>query len=140
MYLSNLFQTEKYLKQPMTDGESDYLFPDETGAALGTERGDGDQRRLAFVRELRADMNKISDDIAGHGAQMYLDKKLDYYRLEFNGKTVIKFSVGTWKNYSLSMKVNLLKNALRAIIARIEKKESERLEKWKLAKITEPRE
>ena len=114
MYLSNLFQTEEYLKQPMTDGGSDYLFPDETGAA-------GDQRRSAFTRELRADMKKVFDDITGHGAQMYLDKKLGYYRLEFNGKTVIKFSVGTWKNYSLSMKVNLLKNALRAIIARIEK-------------------
>lgn len=121
MYLSNLFQTEEYLKQPMTDGGSDYLFPDETGAALGAERGDGDQRRSAFTRELRADMKKVFDDITGHGAQMYLDKKLGYYRLEFNGKTVIKFSVGTWKNYSLSMKVNLLKNALRAIIARIEK-------------------
>ena len=105
----------------MTDGESDYLFPDETGARLGAERGDGDQRREAFVRELRADMNKISDDITGHGAQMYLDKKQGYYRLEFNGKDVMKFSVGTWKTYSLSMKVNLLKNALRAIIARIEK-------------------
>lgn len=135
MRLSNLFQTEKYLKQPMIDRESDYLFPDEAGATVGSQKGDGDQRRLAFNRELRAAMNKISDDITGHGAQMYLDKKLDYYRLEFRNKTVVKFSVGTWEGYSLSMKVNLLKNALRAIISRIEKKESERLEKWKLAKI-----
>ena len=131
MYLSNLFQTEKYLKQPMVDRESDYLFPDEAGATVGSQKGDGDQRRLAFNRELRADMNKISDDITGHGAQMYLDKKLGYYRLEFENKTVVKFSVGTWEGYSLSMKINLLKNALRAIIERIEKEDSQRLERLK---------
>jgi hypothetical protein len=124
----------------MTDGESDYLFPDETGAALGAERGDGDQRRLAFVRELKVSWKKVSDDLTGHGAKMYLDKKVGYYRLEFKDATVVKFSVGTWKGYSLSMKINLLKNALRSIINRIEKEENERLEKWKLAKITEPRE
>ena len=140
MYLSNLFQTEKYLKHPMTDGESDYLFPDEEGASVGSNRGDGDQRRLAFTRELRADMKKVSDDITGHGAQMYHDKRVGYYRLDFKGATVVKFSVGTWEGYSLSMKINLLKNALRSIINRIEKEENERLEKWKLAKITEPRE
>ena len=132
MYLSNLFKEEKYLNSPMTDGESDYLFPDETGAALGTETGDGDQRRVAFARELRANIKKISDDITGHGAQMYLDKKLGYYRLEFENKTVVKFSVGTWEGYSLSMKINLLKNALRTIIIRIENEESRRLEKWKM--------
>jgi len=64
---------------------------------------------------------------------MYLDKKLGYYRLEFENKTVVKFSVGTWEGYSLSMKINLLKNALRTIIDRIEKEEIERLEKRKLA-------
>ena len=132
MHLSNLFQTEKYLKQPMVDRESDYLFPDETGAALGTEKGDGDQRRLAFDNELRVNRKKVSDDITGHGAKMYLDKKRGYYRFEFKGKTIVKFSVGTWEGYSLSMKVNLLKNVLRIIINRIEKEETQRLEKRKL--------
>ena len=139
MYLSNLFKGEKYLRQPMVDGESDYLLLGERGVGVGTQQGDGDQRRLAFSRELRADMNKISDDIKGHGAQMYVDKKLGYYRLEFKAKTVIKFSVGRWESSSLSMKVNILKNALRTIIARIDNEESERLKKWKLDKILKPR-
>lgn len=132
MYLSNLFQTEKYLKHPMVDKESDYLFPDEKGATVGTQRGDGDQRRLAFDRELKVSRKKVSDDITGHGAKMYLDKKVGYYRLEFKGTTVVKFSVGTWEGYSLSMKINLLKNALRTIINRIEKEETQRLERQKL--------
>ncbi len=117
----------------MTDGESDYLFPDEEGASAGSNRGDGDQRRLAFTRELRASMKKVSGDITGHGAQMYHDKKAGYYRLDFKGATVVKFSVGTWEAYSLSMKINLLKNALRSIINRIEKEETERIEKRRLA-------
>jgi len=139
MYLSNLFKGDKYLRQPMVDGESDYLLLGERGVGVGTQQGDGDQRRLAFSRELRADMNKISDDIKGHGAQMYLDKKRGYYRLEFKAKTVMKFSVGRWESSSLSMKVNILKNALRTIIARIDNEESERLKKWKLDKILKPR-
>tara|TARA_B110001454_G_C12606350_1_gene386750 strand:- start:132 stop:542 length:411 start_codon:yes stop_codon:yes gene_type:complete len=134
MYLSNLFHTEEYLNSPMADGESDYLFPDETGAALGTTKGDGDQRRLAFDNELRANIKKIFDDITGHGAQMYLDKKVGYYRLEFKDKTVVKFSVERWNGYSLSMRANLFKNALRTIIVRIENEESHRLEKWKMMK------
>ena len=120
MYLSNLFQTEKYLNRPMADGESDYLFPDETGATVGTQKGDGDQRRLAYDNELRATIKKLSVDIMEHGGQMYLDKKAGYYRLEFKDKTVVKFSVGTWNGYSLSMRANLLKNAMRTIIVRIE--------------------
>jgi len=124
MFLSNLFQTEKYLKQPMVDGESDYLPLGERGAAVGAIKGDGDQRRLAFDRELRASIKKISDDITGHGGQMYLDKKLGYYRLEFKDKTVVKFSVGRWENSSLSMKVHLLKYAMRTIIVRIENERS----------------
>ena len=120
MYLSNLFQTEKYLKHPMVDGESDFLPRDERGAGVGTQKGDGDQRRLAFDRELRASITKVMEDIAAHGAQMYLDKKAGYYRLEFKDKTVVKFSVGTWNGYSLSMRANLLKNAMRTIIVRIE--------------------
>ena len=124
MYLSNLFRNEKYLKSPMVDDQSDYLPPAESGAALGSNRGDGDQARLAFDRELRDSLKKVSDDITGHGGQMFLDKKMGYYRLEFKGKTVTKFSVGTWKTYNLSMKINLLKNSLRTIISRIEKEES----------------
>ena len=120
MYLSNLFQTEKYLKHPMVDGESDFLPRDERGAGVGTQKGDGDQRRLAFDRDLRASITKVMEDIAAHGAQMYLDKKVGYYRLEFKDKTVVKFSVGTWNGYSLSMRANLLKNAMRTIIVRIE--------------------
>ena len=134
MFLSNLFKNEKYLKSPMADGESDYLYPSEIGAALGKNKGDGDQLRLSFDRELRAKMKQVTDDISGHGAQMYLDKKAGYYRLEFNERTVIKFSVGIWQTYNLSMKVGLLKNALRIIVARIEKAETERLEKWKVNK------
>ena len=118
----------------MADGESDYIYPYERGAALGKNKGDGDQLRLAFDRELRAKMKQVTDDISGHGAQMYLDKKAGYYRLEFNERTVIKFSVGIWQTYNLSMKVGLLKNALRIIVARIEKAETERLEKWKVNK------
>ena len=124
MYLSNLFRNEKYLKSPMVDDQSDYLPPAESGAALGSNRGDGDQARLAFDRELRDSLKKVSDDITGHGGQMFLDKKMGYYRLEFKGKTVTKFSVVTWKTYNLSMKINLLKNSLRTIISRIEKEES----------------
>ena len=124
MYLSNLFRNEKYLKSPMVDDQSDYLPPAESGAALGSNKGDGDQARLAFDRELRASLKKVSDDIAEHGGQMYMDKKKGYYRLVFKGKTVTKFSVGTWKTYNLSMKINLLKNSLRTIISRIEKEES----------------
>lgn len=134
MFLSNLFKNEKYLRFPMADGESDYIYPYERGAALGKNKGDGDQLRLAFDRELRAKMKQVTDDISGHGAQMYLDKKAGYYRLEFNERTVIKFSVGIWQTYNLSMKVGLLKNALRIIVARIEKAETERLEKWKVNK------
>ena len=134
MFLSNLFKNEKYLKSPMADGESDYLYPSEIGAGLGKNRGDGDQARVAFNRELRAKMKQVTDDISGHGAQMYLDKKAGYYRLEFNERTVIKFSIGRWKTFNLSMKVGLLKNALRIIIARIEKAESERLAKWNVNK------
>ena len=125
MYLSNLFRNEKYLKSPMVDDQSDYLPPAESGAALGSNKGDGDQARLAFDRELRASLKKVSDDIAEHGGQMYMDKKKGYYRLVFKGKTVTKFSVGTWKTYNLSMKINLLKNSLRTIISRIEKEESQ---------------
>ena len=125
MYLSNLFRNEKYLKSPMVDGESDYLHPAESGAALGSNKGDGDQARLAFDRELRASLKKVSDDIAEHGGQMYMDKKKGYYRLVFKDKTVTKFSVGTWKTYNLSMKINLLKNALRTIIARITEEEGD---------------
>ena len=124
MYLSNLFRNEKYLKSPMVDDQSDYLPPAESGAALGSNKGDGDQARLAFDRELRDSLKKVSDDITGHGGQMFLDKKMGYYRLEFKGKTVTKFGVGTWKTYNLSMKINLLKNSLRTIISRIEKEES----------------
>ena len=124
MYLSNLFRNEKYLKSPMVDDQSDYLPPAESGAALGSNKGDGDQARLAFDRELRASLKKVSDDITEHGGQMYMDKKKGYYRLVFKGKTVTKFSVGTWKTYNLSMKINLLKNSLRTIITRIEKEES----------------
>ena len=125
MYLSNLFRNEKYLKSPMVDDQSDYLPPAESGAGLGSNKGDGDQARLAFDRELRASLKKVSDDITEHGGQMFLDKKKGYYRLEFKGKTVTKFSVGTWKTYNLSMKINLLKNSLRTIISRIEKEESQ---------------
>tara|TARA_R110002051_G_scaffold254078_1_gene313026 strand:- start:248 stop:628 length:381 start_codon:yes stop_codon:yes gene_type:complete len=124
MYLSNLFQTEKYLKQPMVDGESDYLPIGERGAAVGAIKGDGDQRRLAFDRELRASITKVMEDIAAHGAQMYLDKKLGYYRLEFKDKTVVKFSVSRWNGFSLSMRANLLKNAMRTIIVCIENERS----------------
>lgn len=124
MYLSNLFKGEKYLRQPMVDGESDYLPPGERGAAVGAIKGDGDQRRLAFDRELRASITKVMEDIAAHGAQMYLDKKLGYYRLEFKDKTVVKFSVGRWNGFSLSMRANLLKNAMRTIIVRIENERS----------------
>ena len=120
MYLSNLFRNEKYLKSPMVDDQSDYLPPAESGAGLGSNKGDGDQARLAFDRELRASLKKVSDDITEHGGQMYMDKKKGYYRLVFKGKTVTKFSVGTWKTYNLSMKINLLKNSLRTIISRIE--------------------
>ena len=134
MFLSNLFKNEKYLKSPMADGESDYLYPSEIGAALGKNKGDGDQLRLSFDRELRAKMKKVADDIAGHGAQMYLDKKAGYFRLEFNDQTVIRFSVGRWKTYNLSMRVNLFKNALRIIIARIEKAATARLAKFKVNK------
>ena len=119
-----VFDEARYLKSPMVDGESDYLHPAESGVALGSQRGDGDQLRLAFDRELRAKQRRLFDDIAGHGGQMYLDKKAGYFRLEFKGKTVTKFSVGTWKTYNLSMKINLLKNSLRTIISRIEKEKS----------------
>jgi len=124
VYLSNLFRNEKYLKSPMVDDQSDYLPPAESGAGLGSNKGDGDQARLAFDRELRASLKKVSDDITEHGGQMYMDKKKGYYRLVFKGKTVTKFSVGTWKTYNLSMKINLLKNSLRTIISRIEKEKS----------------
>ena len=124
MYLSNLFQTEKYLKHPMVDGESDFLPRDERGAGVGTQKGDGDQRRLAFDRDLRASITKVMEDIAAHGAQMYLDKKVGYYRLEFKDKTVVKFSVERWNGYSLSMRANLLKNAMRTIIVCIENERS----------------
>ena len=134
MYLTDLFIDETYLKHPMAERDSDYLPPSERGAALGKNKGDGDQLRLSFDRELRAKMKQVTDDIAGHGAQMYLDKKAGYFRLEFNERTVIKFSVGRWKTFNLSMRVNLLKNALRIIVARIEKAETERLEKWKVNK------
>ena len=127
-----VFDEERYLRYPMADGESDYIYPYERGAALGKNKGDGDQLRLAFDRELRAKMKEVTGDISGHGAQMYLDKKAGYFRLEFNERTVIKFSVGRWKTYNLSMKVNLLKNALRTIISRIEKAETERLAKFKV--------
>ena len=119
-----VFDEERYLKSPMVDGESDYLFPDEKEVALGSQRGDGDQARLAFDRELRTSLKKVTADIAGHGGQMYMDKKKGYYRLVFKDKTVTKFSVGTWKTYNLSMKINLLKNSLRTIISRIEKEKS----------------
>ena len=128
MHLSNLFQTEKYLKQPMADGESDYLFPDERGAALGTERGDGDQRRLAFDRDLIADIKRLNNDINGHGARMFYDKDLDRYRLSFRGETIKKFSGYTWKKYSLSMKLNLLKNLRRIIIKRVVETRKKELE------------
>jgi len=120
-----VFDEERYLKSPMVDGESDYLFPDEKEVALGSQRGDGDQLRLAFDRELRASLKKVSDDITEHGGQMYMDKKKGYYRLVFKDKTVTKFSVGTWKTYNLSMKINLLKNSLRTIIARITEEEGD---------------
>jgi hypothetical protein len=120
-----VFDEERYLKSPMVDGESDYLFPDEKEVALGSQRGDGDQLRLAFNRELRASLKKVTADIAGHGGQMYMDKKKGYYRLVFKDKTVTKFSVGTWKTYNLSMKINLLKNSLRTIIARITEEEGD---------------
>ena len=119
-----VFDEERYLKSPMVDGESDYLFPDEKEVALGSQRGDGDQARLAFDRELRTSLKKVTADITGHGGQMYMDKKKGYYRLVFKDKTVTKFSVGTWKTYNLSMKINLLKNSLRTIISRIEKEKS----------------
>jgi len=118
----------------MADGESDYIYPYEREATLGSQRGDGDQLRLAFDRELRAKMKQVTDDISGHGAQMYFDKKAGYYRLEFNDQTVIRFSVGRWKTFNLSMRVNLFKNALRIIITRIEKAETERLAKFKVNK------
>ena len=118
-----VFDEERYLKSPMVDGESDYLFPDEKEVALGSQRGDGDQARLAFDRELRTSLKKVTADITGHGGQMYMDKKKGYYRLVFKDKTVTKFSVGTWKTYNLSMKINLLKNSLRTIIARITEEE-----------------
>ena len=120
-----VFDEERYLKSPMVDGESDYLFPDEKEVALGSQRGDGDQLRLAFDRELRASLKKVSDDITEHGGQMYMDKKKGYYRLVFKGKTVTKFGVGIWKTYNLSMKINLLKNSLRTIIARITEEEGD---------------
>ena len=120
-----VFDEERYLKSPMVDGESDYLFPDEKEVALGSQRGDGDQLRLAFDRELRASLKKVSDDITGHGGQMYMDKKMGYYRLVFKDKTVTKFGVGIWKTYNLSMKINLLKNSLRTIIARITEEEGD---------------
>mgnify|MGYP003133320359 FL=1 len=120
-----VFDEERYLKSPMVDGESDYLFPDEKEVALGSQRGDGDQARLAFDRELRTSLKKVTADIAGHGGQMYMDKKAGYYRLEFKGKTVTKFGVGIWKTYNLSMKINLLKNSLRTIIARITEEEGD---------------
>ena len=132
MYLTDLFIDETYLKHPMAERDSDYLPPSERGAGLGKNRGDGDQARVAFNRELRAKMKEVTGDISGHGAQMYLDKKAGYYRLEFNDQTVIRFSVGRWKTFNLSMRVNLLKNALRIIMARIEKAETERLAKWKV--------
>jgi hypothetical protein len=108
----------------MVDGESDYLPIGERGAAVGAIKGDGDQRRLAFDRELRASITKVMEDIAAHGAQMYLDKKLGYYRLEFKDKTVVKFSVSRWNGFSLSMRANLLKNAMRTIIVCIENERS----------------
>ena len=120
-----VFDEERYLKSPMVDDQSDYLPPAESGAGLGSNKGDGDQARLAFDRELRASLKKVSDDIAEHGGQMYMDKKKGYYRLVFKDKTVTKFSVGTWKTYNLSMKINLLKNSLRTIIARITEEEGD---------------
>ena len=130
MRLTDLFIDETYLKHPMAERESDYLPPSERGAGLGKNKGDATQLRAAFTRELKAKMKEVTDDISGHGAQMYIDKKAGYYRLEFNGKTVIKFSTSKWQNYNLSMRVNLLKNALRIIIARIEKEQTERLKKY----------
>ena len=132
MRLQNLFGDEKYLKQPMPDGESDYLHPADRAVGVGTQKGDGDQRRKAYDRELMEKFRKVSDDVTGHGGQMYVDKKLGYYRLEFEGKTVKKFSIGTWKNYSLSLKTNLFQNALRIIIKRIEGRDAERLSRWKV--------
>ena len=134
MHLQNLFGDEKYLKDPMADGESDYLHPSDRSVGVGAQRGDGDQRRQAYNRDLMEKFKKISADIQGHGGQMYVDNKLGYYRLEFGGKTIKKFSIGTWKNYSLSLKTNLFKNALRIIIKRIEDRDAERLARWKVDK------
>ena len=138
MHLQNLFGDEKYLKDPMADGESDYLHPSDRSVGVGAQRGDGDQLRKAYDRDLMEKFKKISADIQGHGGQMYVDNKLGYYRLEFEGKTVVKFSVGTWKNYSLSMKTNLVKNALRTIIKRIENQDAERLVRWKIDNMKNP--
>ena len=120
MYLSNLFKEDRYLKTPMVDSESDYILLVERGAGVGTQRGDGDQRRLAFNNDLSADIKKKMNDIDAHGAQMYLNKKTGYYRLEFKDKTVLKFSAGRWKTFTLSMRSHLLDDALRAIMVRIE--------------------
>ena len=120
MYLSNLFKEDRYLKTPMVDSESDYILLVERGAGVGTQRGDGDQRRLAFNNDLSADIKKKMNDIDAHGAQMYLNKKTGYYRLEFKDKTVLKFSENRWKTSNLSMRSHLLDDALRAIIVRIE--------------------
>jgi len=134
MHLQNLFGDEKYLKDPMADGESDYLHPSDRSVGVGAQRGDGDQLRKAYDRDLMEKFKKISADIQGHGGQMYVDNKLGYYRLEFGGKTIKKFSIGTWKTYSLSLKTNLFKNALRIIIKRIEDRDAERLARWKVDK------
>jgi hypothetical protein len=134
MRLQNLFGDEKYLKDPMADGESDYSHPGDRAVGVGAQRGDGDQLRKAYDRDLMEKFKKISADIQGHGGQMYVDNKLGYYRLEFGGKTIKKFSIGTWKNYSLSLKTNLFKNALRIIIKRIEDRDAERLARWKVDK------
>jgi hypothetical protein len=97
MRLQNLFGDEKYLKDPMADGQSDYLHPGDRAVGVGTQKGDGDQRRQADNRELNKKFKDTFDDIQGHGGQMYVDNKLGYYRLEFEGKTVVKFSIGTWR-------------------------------------------
>ena len=120
MYLSNLFKEDRYLKTPMVDSESDYILLVERGAGVGTQRGDGDQRRLAFNNDLSADIKKKMNDIDAHGAQMYLNKKTGYYRLEFKDKTVLKFSADRWETFTLSMRSHLLDDALRAIMVRIE--------------------
>jgi hypothetical protein len=119
MRLTNLFKGDMYLNRPMVDGESDYLFPSERGVGVGTQRGDGNQRRSAFNNDLSADVKKTMNDIEAHGAQMYLNKKTGYYRLEFKDKTVLKFSANRWKTSNLSMRSHLLDDALRAIIVRI---------------------